>query len=267
MALTPAVDLVGRPARLYQEVLQLLAEVHTGRVMAEDLLAETVRWLLIVRDERQQRLATLLASLRASSEGGVALSAEAIVQLVAHHLSLRQASRLPVLVAAAYQAASDRLGERALPLAAHTAADQQTGALGDVEITLVGDEQVITCYEMKLRRVSREDIDRALQKITQSEQRVDNDIFITTDVIADEVREYAARMYEETGGIEVVVLDCVGFLRHFLHLFHRLRMEFLEAYQALVLAEPESAVSQPLKEALLALRQAAQSGGAEDREP
>ena len=38
-----------------------------------------------------------------------------------------------------------------------------------------------------------------------------------------------------------------------------MRVEFLDAYQALVLAEPDSAVSQPLKEAFLALRQAAQS--------
>ena len=36
-------------------------------------------------------------------------------------------------------------------------------------------------------------------------------------------------------------------------------MQFLEAYQELVLAEPETAVSQPLKEAFLAMRQAAES--------
>jgi hypothetical protein len=37
-------------------------------------------------------------------------------------------------------------------------------------------------------------------------------------------------------------------------------MNFLENYQQLVLTEPESAVSQPLKEAFLALRQVAESG-------
>ncbi len=66
-------------------------------------------------------------------------------------------------------------------------------------------------------------------------------------------------IYEKTGGIEFVVLDCIGFLRHFLHLFHRSRMQFLEAYQDLVLTEPESAVRRPLKEAFLALRLAAES--------
>jgi len=66
-------------------------------------------------------------------------------------------------------------------------------------------------------------------------------------------------MYDHSGGIEIVVLDCISFVRHFLHLFHRWRSQFLEAYQQLVLAEPDSAVSQPLKEAFLALRQAAES--------
>ncbi len=72
---------------------------------------------------------------------------------------------------------------------------------------------------------------------------------------------YAASLYEKTGGVEIVILDCIGFLRHFLRLFHRLRMEFLEEYQKLALNEPESAVSQPLKEAFLALRQAVESNG------
>ena len=66
-------------------------------------------------------------------------------------------------------------------------------------------------------------------------------------------------MYEKTTGTEIVMLDCLGFVRHFLHLFHRLRIKFLDTYQALLLAEPDSAVSQPLKEAFLSLRQAAES--------
>ena len=55
-------------------------------------------------------------------------------------------------------------------------------------------------------------------------------------------------------------LDKMGFLRHFLHLFHRIRANYLSAYQNLVLNEPDSAVSQTLKEAFLALRQAAENG-------
>lgn len=157
-------------------------------------------------------------------------------------------------------AASAYLAEQILPLEAHNAADSQTEALGDVQVILANDDRVVTCYEMKLKRVTVNDIDQALQKIVRASQKLDNYIFITTDTISQEVKDYARSVYERTGGIEIVVLDCLSFLRHFLHLFYRLRMQFLDAYQSLVLAEPDSAVSQPLKEAFLVLRQAAESG-------
>lgn len=48
-------------------------------------------------------------------------------------------------------------------------------------------------------------------------------------------------------------------VRHFLHLFHRIRTKFLDAYQELVLAEPDSAVRQELKIAFLALRRTYES--------
>lgn len=257
--LTPNVDLVGRPPSVYAATLQLLNDVYNSRLSAEDLLAEMTRWLLIVRDERRERMRSLLAALKATP-GETVLSAEGIISLVEQHLKLKRASRLPVLVVAAvYQAAQKYLGERVLPLRSHTAADKQTGALGDLEITLVDDDQVVTSYEMKAKRVTKEDLDIAVSKIAHYGTRIDNYIFITTAPIEQEVAEYATTIYEKTGGIEIVILDCIGFLRHFLHLFYRIRMQFLEAYQELVLAEPESAVSQPLKEAFLAMRQAAES--------
>lgn len=259
IVLTPDVNLVGRPPKLYRAVLQLLTDVHTNKVSAEGLLAEVIRCLLVVREERKQRMETLLVGLR-SSEENIPLSAEAIISLIEQHLNCRRTSRLPVIiVAAAYHAARDYLKEQVLPLEAHTSADLQTKALGDLQIALMDDDKVVTGYEMKTRLVTRDDIDSALQKIERGGQRVDNYIFITTDTIEESVQEYARSIYDRTGGIEVVILDCIGFLRHFLHIFHRLRMQYLEAYQKLVLAEPESSVSQPLKEAFLALRQAAES--------
>ncbi|MBI4504100.1 MAG: restriction endonuclease, SacI family [Chloroflexi bacterium] len=260
IVLTPEVNLVGRPPELYQATLRVLADVHSGRVTAEDALTETIRCLLIVRDERRERMRTLLASLAATANTQT-LSAEAIVALLSQHLRCRGASRLPVLVvAAAYRSAEAYLRERMLPLESHSSADEQTGALGDLQIALIDDDDVVTCYEMKNRRVTKADVDRSLQKIADNERRIDNYIFITTEPIDNEVQEHATAIYEETGGIEMVILDCLAFLRYFLHLFHRIRMQYLDAYQRLMLAEPESAVSQPLKEAFLALRQAAQSG-------
>lgn len=164
-----------------------------------------------------------------------------------------------LIVAAAYDVAADRLLEHPLPLKGHNAADVQTGALGDVEVCLTSDDRIVTAYEMKAKRVTQGDVDRALHKIALRPSRIDSYIFITTDVIDPLVLEYAAGVYEQTNGTEMAILDCVSFVRHFLHLFHRLRIPFLDAYQRLLLQEPHSAVSQPLKEAFLALRQAAEA--------
>ena len=259
IVLTPDINLVGRPPKLYKTVLELLNCIHANKLPAEDVLSEIIRCLLTLRNDRHQRMSTLLASLR-TSEGTIPLSAENIISLIQQHLACSRSSRLPVLVvAAAYKAAANHLQERVLALSAHTAADEQTGALGDLQITLIDDDNVVTGYEMKARRVTCEDIDRVLHKIINSDDQLDNYIFITTDLIGQEVKDYAASIYEKTGGIEMVVLDCISFLRYFLHLFHRLRVPYVESYQKLLLDEPESAVSQPLKEAFLALRHAAES--------
>ncbi len=259
ITLTKDVNLVGKPPQLYQAVLSLLDDVHGGRVTADTLIAEMVRLLLIDRNERQQRIEALVATLN-TTQDAVPLSSEDIVNLIEKHMSLKGTSRLSVLVvAAAYQSAEEFIREIVLTLQAHNAADIQTGALGDVEITLMADDEVITSYEMKNKRVTREDVDRALQKLLLSDRRVNNYIFITTEPVDEDVQDYARSLYHATGGIEFVILDCIGFIRHFLHLFHRLRTRFLETYQALILSEPQSAVSQPVKEAFLAIRQAAET--------
>lgn len=257
--LTRSLNLVGKPPQLYQFVLELLDDVNGNRIASNDLLAETIRWLIIDRNEKQLRLEALIQELK-TTEGALPLSSEDIVNLVEKHLSLKGTSRLPVLiVASAYQSVQQYLGEKVLALQSHNAADLQTCALGDVEITLLEEDEIVTSYEMKDKRVTNEDIDRALQKLSVSGKRVDNYIFITTETIDEQVQDYARSLYQETGGIEFVILDCIGFIRHFLHLFYRLRRKFLETYQSMILEEPQSSVSQPIKEAFLAMRRAAEA--------
>jgi DNA adenine methylase len=257
--LTTKVVLVGRPAVMYHDALQLLDEVRAGRVSAQDVLDESIRLLLLERDARKVRLKTLLSGV-ARVAGALPLSSEDTINLIEQHLRCKGSSRLLVLiVAAAYEAAKTRLGERVLNLTPHNAADEQTGAVGDIQITVLGDDKVVTSYEIKNKAVQRGDIDRALQKIAAQGKHVQNYIFISTESVADDIREYARSKYDETGGVEIAILDCIGFLRHFLHLFHRLRKDFLDQYQVFVLHEADSAVSQGLKEAFLALRQAAES--------
>jgi hypothetical protein len=259
-ALTAERELVGRPRELYKKTVMLLEDVAEKRIAADTLFVETVRVLLQLRDEKLARMASLQESLR-HTEGALPLSTEAIVALIQQHLACKKASRLPVLiVAAAYQSAGERLAERILPLNSHNAADLQTGAIGDLEICLVADDAVVTAYEMKMKLVTTDDIDSAVMKIARNPKRINNYLFVTTDKIDPNVLEYANKCYEETGGTEIAVLDCIEFLRHFLHLFHRIRADYLNAYQDFVLNEPDSAVGQSLKEAFLALRQAAESG-------
>ncbi|RMG04120.1 MAG: restriction endonuclease, SacI family [Acidobacteria bacterium] len=184
--LTTDLDLVGRPRQVYKATLQLLDDVYQNKVTAEDLLTEIVRILLLMREEKQTRINTLLAGL--SSGDTLPLSSEEIVNLLEQHLKCKNSSRLPVLiVAAAYNSVREKLGEHILPLWSHNAADEQTGSLGDVEVCLENDDHVVTVYEMKMKRVTVDDIDRALEKIASATDRIHNYIFITTDVISDEV--------------------------------------------------------------------------------
>lgn len=256
--LTTDLVLVGRPRQVYTNVLELLDLVQRAKINPADALKEIIRFLLIIKSENETRMKQLLRELK-HSEDTPPLSSEQIVSLLQQHLSSKNSSRLPVLmIAAAYLAVKDRVGETALPLQSHIAADRQTGSIGDVEITLINDDQIITCYEMKDKRVTIVDIENAIGKIAKLEHHIDNYVFITTDVIDDEVNQYARNVYNQSG-VEIAVLDCIGFIRHFLHFFHRFRTKFLNSYQDLVLAEPDSAVSQPLKEAFLVLRKAAES--------
>ena len=256
--LTTDLVLVGRPREVYVNALQILNFIFIKEEKPENVLQEIIRFLLIIKAEDELRMKQLIADLK-QSEDVLPLASEEIVMLLIQHLNCKGASRLPVLiVASAYQTVKEKIGEVNKVLQAHNAADKQTGSIGDVEITLTNDDQIVTCYEMKDKRVTKTDIDVALQKLSKAKNKIDNYIFITTDVIEIEVTEYAKSLYEKTS-VEFAVLDCIGFIRHFLHFFHRQRNIFLNIYQAMVLAEPTSSVSQPLKEAFLALRRASEA--------
>jgi len=166
----------GRPPELYDAILYVLDAIESGRASANDVLRELVRVLVVEREDRKARLDILKQGLREQSDD-LALSSEDTVRLIEQHLALKYSARLPVLVvAAAYTAASQRLGEKILGLNAHRAADGQTGALGDVEITLLGDDKVVTTYEMKDKPVTVDDVDIAIRKIADGAD-VQNYIF------------------------------------------------------------------------------------------
>jgi hypothetical protein len=257
--LTTKVALVGRPKEMYAQSVKVLTAVSEGTVDAASVIKEMVRLLLTIRDERNKRLASLLKDIERGKDS-LQPSASDIVYLIKQHLECKNASRLPVLiVVAAYNTVEHKIGEMAKPLNAHNAADLQTGSLGDIEVCLVNEDRIVTVYEMKMKGVTIEDVNIAVDKVAQSGGQVDNYIFVTTDTISREVEEYAESMYEQLNGVEFAVLDCLGFLRHFLNFFQRHRATYLDAYQKLVLEEPDSSVSATLKETFLALRLAAET--------
>lgn len=196
--LTPSTILVGRPPQVYEYTLQILDDVAEGRVSAEAVLTEAVRILISMRDDKDSRMKGLIKALK-HVDDALPLSTEGIVSLLQQHLACKHSSRLPVLiVAAAYECAASRLGEKACDLKGHLSADGQSGAMGDIEICLTNDARVVTVYEMKSKHVTRDDIDRALQKIVDRVPRIDNYLFITTETPNDDVREYAKGIYDQT---------------------------------------------------------------------
>ncbi len=173
-----------------------------------------------MRDEKLSRIKPLLHSLQRTHNDIYLLSADAIVTLLKQHLACKKSSRLPVLmVAAAYDVAGKYLSERMLPFNSHNAADIQTGALGDVEICLSDDNHIVTAYEMKTRKITDDDIDAAVNKIMRSLSGVHHYIFITTENIDQEAIKYVTQLNDKIGRIEIAILDCIDFIRYFLHIF------------------------------------------------
>jgi hypothetical protein len=257
--LSTDLEIIGRPRQVYTDAISLLHGVQDGEINASELLVEVIHRLIIIRNRKKESLSKKLEELKNHS-AEVVLSSEETITVIEQHLSCKHSSRLPVLiVAAAYNAAQNKIGEQIRPLLPHNAADEQTGSMGDVEVCLISDENVRTVYEMKMKKVLREDIDRAIQKIAKGGESIDNYIFITTDEIDENIFEYAKSMYEKLGQREIAILDCIGFLRHFLHFFHQLRRRFIDEYQELVINEPESAVRHEVKEVFLHLRQVAET--------
>jgi hypothetical protein len=80
IALTPEINLLGNYPELYRTALQLLTDAQSDLISAADLLAETIGWLLIIREEKLLRMETLLAGLK-SSKDTISLASEVIVGL------------------------------------------------------------------------------------------------------------------------------------------------------------------------------------------
>ncbi len=246
--LEPDVRLSGKPREPYDAFISLLQLVQNGLLDAKALLTEVIRQLILLKKEQQQQISLLIQRADTQSE----LSAESIIQIVSKHLESRRSSRLPVLlITAAYDVAQEYLRKRPKPLHPHTAADIRAGTIGDLEVEFATDNRMAVVYEMKARRITPADLDRAAQKVTAI--KVEQYVIVTTVPVDTAVHEHAKKLSEQSE-TEFMILDCINFIKHFIHLFYELRIKFLNRYEQLLLQEPESAVSHELKRKFLELR-------------
>jgi hypothetical protein len=75
--LMPDTELVERPREVYKFTLELLDSVARNKIKADDILTETIRTLLVMRDEKLERMNELISSLN-RGRGALPLSSEAM---------------------------------------------------------------------------------------------------------------------------------------------------------------------------------------------
>ncbi|GEM_PF-1259066 len=244
-------EVVGKNKQVYNAFSSIVHKVHYGELRAYDVLLALLQRLILLKRRREELLSERLQNLE-----GLAVSVEDIVAVLKQLLTLPRASRIPVLITAALHKTIEAcLGYRVKPLESHTAADSKTGNLGDVELVL-DDGSVVKVYEIKSKKVTEADIYIALRKISaldeQERKKLKQYLFITTEQTEESVLLETRKVYKKTG-IEMAILDCIDFVRYFLHLFFPLRGKFVENLTQLIVAEPDSAVSYKIKEHYLNL--------------
>ncbi|GAB6077272.1 restriction endonuclease, SacI family [Desulfurobacterium crinifex] len=248
-------DVIQKNVTIYNAFSNIIHRIQNGDLKAEDVLIETLRRLINLKKERE---AEIKGKLNQLSKEDLDFSAEDIVSIISQLLSIpkHKTSRIPVLVIAAlHKTLEECLQERLKPLENHTAADSKTGALGDIEL-VVDDGYVVRVYEIKDKVITETDINKALKKIL----KLNNDkraklrqyLFVTTKSIEDSILSKAHEIYKDLG-VEMTILDCLGFTRHFLHLFFPFRLMFINNLTEFVMREPDSSVSHALKEYYISL--------------
>ena len=110
--LTPDLSMVGRPEALYRATLQLLTDIQTGAISAFDVLVQTISLLLLMRDQQQGQLESLLTSLKQTA-GTTHLSSEEIVALIQQHLKAARSTKTGPSRAAKPAAKSKKRGTKA----------------------------------------------------------------------------------------------------------------------------------------------------------
>jgi DNA (cytosine-5)-methyltransferase 1 len=217
-------------ARVKIEFLSLLDAASSSRAKPTDVMAEFFR---LEREHLEQReaISELLAKHPTASE----ISIGVVIEALTEHFQMEQSARLPVLaIQAIYKALLPSVkrfdGRRLAELSEHSAADVNTGAVGDVEI-IDSDDNVFEAVEVK-HRIEIDDniIRRACEKIRQSTTSRYYVLSTAPKVaITGAGLEMIANL-RQTHGCQIVVNGVLPSVRYYLRLLEQ-PADFLDAYQ------------------------------------
>lgn len=220
---------------LKSSFIDVLLEVQTEAVSAEEVLDYMLQILIIQRDRKRISLAKPRN-----------LSIKEIVNLLDRHFHYKYkchgASRLPVLALyAAYECLVKECrrfgGKRLLPLENHTSADAQSGRMGDIDI-VNADGTPFEAVEVKFDIPVSYDIAVIAKKKIES-SHISRYYILSTKELQEDKREdidRIARQLKNTHGCQLVANGVKCSLSYYLRLIDN-TANFVDNYVALLASE------------------------------
>lgn len=216
--------------------LSILDAVANGRASALEVIAEFFRFELKNR-ESQLANAEWLAKRRAKSTVTIA----EITDALAEHFTMPKSARLPVLaIQALYDAMMPHVarydGMELVELSEHSAADEHTGAVGDVEV-IDCDGDVFEAVEVKHEVVvSDVIIKRAYDKVRESNA---NRYYILSTSPRSDITSFGQSLISDLSashGCQMVVNGVLPTIKYYLRLLDE-PATFLDAYTELLVSD------------------------------
>lgn len=220
-------------SRVKTEFLSILDAVSTGRAKAVDVLAAFFQLEIAERYKRQQS-AEWLAKHSATGD----ISIAKIIDALSQHFELPRSARLPVLaVQAMYATMMPHIaryeGLILSELSEHSAADENTGAVGDIEVK-DSDGDVFEGVEVKHGVVIDDNVvRRACAKVQNSPASryyiLSTSPRVTITVVGQDLIDNLQRDH----GCQLVINGVLPTIKYYLRLLNK-PTEFLDSYKTLL---------------------------------
>jgi DNA (cytosine-5)-methyltransferase 1 len=223
-------------SRVKTEFLYILDSVANGTVKSSYVLSEFFRLELIEKSKREASLEWLAKHLADQR-----ISILQIVEALEQHFLLPRSARLPVLgIQAIYMTMMSHIaryqGMSLSPLSEHSAADENTGAVGDVEV-IDADGDVFEGVEVKHGVVIDDNIvRRACAKVNVSTASRYYILSTSPRINLSELGKTLITDLQKKHGCQMVVNGVVPTIKYYLRLLDE-PAEFLTNYQKLLITD------------------------------